>query len=106
MAIPNIDECNISCDEGHKNAPIERSDFIFMHHIFPHGEVPHLPSFQPAAFAVNVATDSISGSTSAQSERGVEPLDPVAPSETHDHWSLPWVQKLSSIRRGEKHESP
>ena len=99
-----VDDVVKSCDEGCKTAPFVRHQTILMHHLFPHGEVPHLPSNQPAAFAASVATASLNGSTNAKIARGVEPLTSVALGEASSQWSLPWVQKLSSIRRGERRE--
>jgi hypothetical protein len=74
-----------------------------MHHVFPHGEVPHFPSIHPAAFqALATAVDPGSSDTDVD----VEHADAVVTEETPRHWSLPWVQKSLSIKRGGKHDLP
>jgi hypothetical protein len=88
-----------------KNALFTRSDFIYMHQTFSHGAAFIHPTNQQAAFASSFATAIINGSIIAHSADNVEPLIPVALREQQANWSLPWVQKLSSIGREERHAS-
>lgn len=74
-----------------------------MHHVFPHGEVPHFPSIHPAA-SLALATAVVPDSTDRRVD--VEHANAVVTDETPGHWSLLWVPKLLSTKLGGKHDSP
>ena len=74
----------------------------FMRFAFPHGEVT-LSHIQPASPYVDDAAVHGDGSTGLCAR--VEPMNGKRDKPAKGLWSLPWVQKSSSIRPGGKHAS-
>ena len=76
---------------------------FFMRFAFPHGEVTISHFIQPAAPFVDDAAALCDGSTGTHAR--VEPASGERDKAAKGLWSLPWVQKSSSIRLGGKHAS-
>ena len=74
-----------------------------MRFAFPHGEVTLSQFIKPAALSVDNAALHEDGSTGPGAR--VEPMDCKRDKKAKGLWSLPWVQKSSSIRPGGKRAS-